>query len=88
LARRNRIQNNIFLDNDRPLDISDPDNVCDYNVFASSGKPFALAEWRKLTGWGEYSTTAGARHAFDPTDSDLILAPIETPPAEAPSLRR
>ena len=32
-ARRNKILNNVFFDNKRPLAISDRDNTADYNVF-------------------------------------------------------
>ncbi len=70
-AKRNKIVNNIFVDNGSMLLISDPENVCDYNVFAGSREPFDLASWRKKHGWDEHSVTASIEASFDRTTMEL-----------------
>jgi hypothetical protein len=70
-AKRNRIFNNILVDNAALLAISDPDNTCDYNVFAAGQKPFDLAQWQKAHAWDRHSTTADLQAAFDPKTLEL-----------------
>jgi len=57
-AKRNKILNNILVDNGRPLAISDAENTIDYNVFSPGHGPFDLAAWQKGRGWDRHSVVA------------------------------
>lgn len=70
-AKRNKILGNILVDNRQPLAISDPDNICDANLFGVSREPFDLAEWRKKHGWDQNSTTAVVHALLDPRTREL-----------------
>jgi hypothetical protein len=83
-AKRNRILNNLFVDAAGPPAISDPDNACDYNVYASGGEPFDLAAWRKGRTWDSHSTATRLTVRLDPKSlelSGLAGAPLAAFPA-------
>ena len=90
-AKRNRILNNILIANGQMFAISDPDNVCDWNVLAGSKKPFDLDARRRSHGWDQHSVTAeipAALHAETleftwPTGVALPQVPrLDTVPAD------
>jgi hypothetical protein len=71
-AKRNKILNNIFFDNALQLAISDPDNVCDNNVFSPApAKPFDLARWQKTTGWDKRSVVTALQVDLTPATLEL-----------------
>ncbi len=80
-ARRNKILNNIFFDNVIPLAISDPDNLCDNNVFAAApGRPFDLAKWQETTGWDKHSLATTLQIELTPAILELRwAAKVELP---------
>jgi alpha-L-arabinofuranosidase len=64
-AKRNKILNNIIADTEQMLAISDPDNVCDGNLFGASREPFDLSKWREKHGWDRNSAVADIEAALD-----------------------
>ncbi len=68
-AKRNRILGNVLLANRAPISMTDPENTCDYNVFAHApsgdgdARPFDLAGWRE-------------RHGFDRHGVVIALSPL------------
>lgn len=70
-AKRNRILNNVMVDNEQMLAISDPDNICDWNLFGASQQPFDLTKWQKSHGWDQNSTMADIRASFNPKTLEL-----------------
>ncbi|MCR4412430.1 MAG: right-handed parallel beta-helix repeat-containing protein [Thermoguttaceae bacterium] len=83
-AKRNRILNNVFLDHARPLAISDRENVCDYNVFAATDRPFDLAAWQKATSWDAHSVALGLDLRFDPETLEIRWLSVPPLPACPP----
>ena len=77
-AKRNRILNNVFVDNVRPLAVSDPDNTSDYNLFGGGGGPFELAAWQESHGWDKHSVTMRIDARLDPKTLELTWRPAET----------
>lgn len=63
-AKRNKILNNVFIENGLMLAISDADNLSDYNVFAGSKKPFDIAAWQ-AKGWDKHSVVGRIAGEFD-----------------------
>ena len=81
-AKRNKILNNVFFDNAQQLAISDPDNVSDDNVFASTpGNPFELGKWQETTGWDKHSLVTTVQVELIPTTLELRW----TGPAQFPA---
>jgi len=70
-ARRNKILNNLFVDHARPLAISDPDNVSDFNIFVNRDAPFDLGKWQEAHDWDRHSRTAALQVQFDPATLEL-----------------
>ena len=65
-AKRNKILNNIIVDVGQMLAFSDPDNVCDGNLFGTSREPFDIVEWRQKYDWDQNSAMADIRASLDP----------------------
>jgi alpha-N-arabinofuranosidase len=92
-ARRNKILNNVLIDNGVPLAVSDPDNVIDYNLFAAGmkqplqAKPFDLAAWQKAHGWDEHSLVARVRAELNPGTLEFTWS-AESPIPAVPRLDR
>jgi alpha-L-arabinofuranosidase len=83
-AKRNKIVNNVFIDNGRELAISDPDNVCDYNVFSPGRRPFDLGQWQRAHGWDKHSFKAEIEANWNPRTLELTWSGDgETAPAPA-----
>jgi len=78
-ARRNRILNNVFINNGAMLSFSDPDNTSDGNIFASSPKPFDLSAWQAKN-WDPHSVTAQVKVAFNPATLELQWSPARPLP--------
>ena len=49
-CKRNRVANNLFVDNAATVFFSDPENSSDHNLFWDSGREGILAEWQKASG--------------------------------------
>lgn len=82
-AKRNQILNNVFV-GDAMLSISDPENVCDYNVFVPGRKAFDLAAWQESRGWDRNSVVTRVQATFDPDALELTLSVDGTVPACPP----
>ena len=65
-AKRNRVLNNLFIDNARLPAISDPDNLCDWNVLAGPKQVSGLQVWRQGKGWDKNSLVLTLAPVFDP----------------------
>ncbi len=70
-AKRNKIIGNIFVDNAKPPAISDPDNTCDYNVYAAGDGSFDLAKWQQAHGWDRHSIVLPIKAELDPAKLTL-----------------
>jgi hypothetical protein len=90
-AKRNKILNNLLIDNGQPFAISDSDNVCDGNVVAGSRKPFDLDAWQQSKSWDRHRVVAEIRAEFEPgtlecrwtTDAELLRVPrLDTVPTD------
>jgi len=85
-AKRNRILNNIFVATGAMISISDPENICDHNVFAAGRKPFDLAARQNAHGWDKNSVVADVEAVFNPDTLELtwsVRGTIpECPPVE------
>jgi cytohesin len=64
-ARKNRILNNIFVDNGVTIDYSDSENWSDYNLFGGSKGKFDLIQWQDRTAWDAHSSQAKIIAAYD-----------------------
>ena len=63
-AKRNKVLNNVFVDNARPLAIRTR-QPSDNNVFVPApGRPFDLAKWRATTGWDKHSLTTPSNRVY------------------------
>jgi hypothetical protein len=67
-AKRNRVLNNLFIDNARLPAISDPDNLCDWNALAGSKQVSGLEAWRQGKGWDKHSVVLRLSPAFNPAN--------------------
>jgi alpha-L-arabinofuranosidase len=83
-ARRNRVVNNIFVNNGSLPAILDPDNVCDWNLLAGSNQTAGLEAWRESKGWDKHSLVLDLRPDFDPATLRFAwkaALPLPTVPA-------
>jgi hypothetical protein len=65
-AKRNKILNNVFINNGRTLSIYYSDNLSDYNIFGQVPRAFSLDNWRQGNNWDQHSAIVDMRAHFDP----------------------